>query len=75
MTRRVGQSAPYVVVVDGVLVSSHKTLAVASDRATAGGGAVGVVVGRSAHCSFRDAWSLTIGQRVKIDSKGVCRAA
>lgn len=62
MTRRVGQSAPYVVVVGGVLQSAHKTITTASNKAREAGGRVGVVTNTS----------LTIGQRVTIDKQGRC---
>jgi hypothetical protein len=67
---RVGQSAPYVVVVDGVLKSAHRTIPVAAALAKKLGGRVGMVV-HSGNCStMHNLWSLTIGQRVTIDSNG-----
>lgn len=72
MTRRVGQSAPYVVVVGDVLQSAHKTLPMASTKARELGGRVGVVTNAVSCKSFHGAWSLTIGQRVMIDKNGRC---
>lgn len=72
MTRRVGQSAPYVVVVGDVLQSAHKTIATASAKAREAGGRVGVVTNAVSCQSFHGAWSLTIGQRVTIDKQGRC---
>jgi hypothetical protein len=74
MSRRVGQSAPYVVVVGDVLQSAHKTLTTARTKATAAGGKAGVVTGRpptGCH-TFHNVWSLSIGQRVTIDANGRC---
>ncbi len=70
MSRRVGQSAPYVVVVGYVLKSAHKTIPVANATAKKVGGRVGMVV-HSGNCST----SLTIGRRVTIDSNGKVRAS
>lgn len=70
--RRVGQSAPYVVVVGDVLQSAHKTIATASTKAREAGGRVGVVTKAVSCHSFHGAWSLTIGQRVTIDKQGRC---
>ncbi len=72
MSRRVGQSAPYVVVVGDVLQSAHKTIATASTKAREAGGKVGVVTNAVSGRTFHGAWSLTIGQRVTIDKSGRC---
>jgi hypothetical protein len=70
MSRRVGQSAPYVVVVGDVIKSAHKTISVANATAKKLSGRVGMVV-HSGNCStMHNLWSLTIGQRVTIDSNG-----
>jgi len=70
MSRRVGQSAPYAVVVGDVLKSAHKTI-----PAKKLGGRVGMVV-HSGNCStMHNLWSLTIGQRVTIDAHGKVRAS
>jgi hypothetical protein len=70
--RRVGQSAPYVVVVGDALKSAHKTIPVANATAKKLGGRVGMVV-HSGNCStMHNLWSLTIGQRVTIDAHGRC---
>jgi hypothetical protein len=71
MSRSVGQSAPYVVVVGDVLKSAHKTIPVANATAKKLGGRVGMVV-PSGNCRT---WSLTIGQKVTIDSNGKVHAA
>lgn len=72
MTRRVGQSAPYVVVVGDVLQSAHKTITRARTKAREAGGRVGMVTNAVSCHSFHGAWSLTIGQRVTIDKHGRC---